>query len=72
LGKNLKDPFLIQDLYNTKKKKSLKSTIMPLTCYICKKELNGISITAKIIDGKTIFLCSHHYQANPYQIVTAE
>jgi hypothetical protein len=35
---------------------------------VCKKELNGISLTAKEINQKTVFLCSHHYKAKPYEI----
>jgi hypothetical protein len=62
------ETFLYQDLYQKGKKKFLNSTVAPLVCYLCKKELNGISITAKVIKGKTIFLCSHHYQPKPYQI----
>ena len=60
--------FLYHDLYQKGKKHILNSTVLPLTCYICKKELNGISITAKMIDSKTVFLCSHHYTPKPYQI----
>lgn len=62
------DLFLYNDLYHKGKKNILNSTVAPLTCYVCKKELNGISITAKIIDDKTVFLCSHHYKPKPYQI----
>ena len=62
------DQFLYQDLYQKGKKNILNSTVVSLTCYVCKKELNGISITAKMINGKTIFLCSHHYSPKPYQI----
>jgi len=62
------ETFLHHDLYHKRTKNILNSTVSPLECYLCKKELNGISITAKIIDGKTVFLCSHHYQPKPYQI----
>lgn len=62
------DQFLYHDLYHKGKKSILNSTVSPLTCYVCKKELNGISITAKMINGKTVFLCSHHCGPKPYQI----
>ena len=64
------DEFLAQDLYMTNKKKFVISDVKPLTCHICKKELNGISITAKPLNGKMLFLCSYHYQSEPYQIVS--
>ena len=64
--------FLYNDLYHKEKKNILNSTVEPLTCYVCKKELNGISITAKTIDGKTVFLCLHHYTPKPYQIAFRE
>ena len=63
------DTFIVQDLYLKHEKKIIKSDVKPLTCHVCKKELNGISITAKMHDGKTVFLCSHHQAAEPYQIV---
>ena len=62
--------FIAQDLYVKPEKKLIKSDVKPLTCYVCKKELNGISITAKILDGKMIFLCSRHYQSDPYKIIS--
>lgn len=52
----MKEEFLYHDLYHKGRKNILGSTVSPLTCYLCKKELNGISITAKIINGKTVFL----------------
>ena len=64
----MNEEFLYQDIYQKQKKSILNSTVAPLTCYVCKKELNGISITAKMIDGKTVFLCAHHYMPKPYQI----
>ncbi|CUR52197.1 protein of unknown function [Nitrosotalea devaniterrae] len=63
------DIFIVQDLYMKHGKKIIKSDVKPLTCHVCKKELNGISITAKMYDGKMVFLCSHHSAAKPYQIV---
>ena len=63
------DTFIVQDLYIKQGKKIIKSDVKPLTCHVCKKELNGISITAKMYDGKMVFLCSHHQTAKPYQIV---
>ena len=62
------EEFLYNDLYHKGRKNILIYAVSPLTCYLCKKELNGISITAKIINGKTVFLCSHHYRPKPYQI----
>lgn len=62
------DSFIIQDLYLKHNKKLVKSDVQPLTCHVCKKELNGISITAKRFKEKMVFLCSHHYSAKPYQI----
>ena len=67
----MKDSFLFQDLYVNKRKNIIKSAANPLSCYICKKELNGGSITAKEIDSKLVFLCSNHYKANPHQILLA-
>ena len=64
------DAFIAQDLYVKHDKKLIKSDVKPLTCYICKKELNGISITAKILNGNMIFLCSRHYQSDPYEVVS--
>jgi hypothetical protein len=63
------DNFIVQDLYLRHEKKIIKSDVKPLTCHVCKKQLNGISITAKMFNGKMVFLCSHHYLAKPYQIV---
>lgn len=64
------DTFIVQDLFLPHVKTLIKSQVMPLTCYVCKKELNGMSITAKIVNGKTIFLCSHHLKSNLQQIVS--
>ena len=64
----MKNEFLFQDLYLGKNKSIVKSVVTPLSCHMCKRELNGISITAKSIDGKLVFLCSHHYEAKPYEI----
>jgi len=64
----LKNEFLFQDLYLKKSKSIIKSVVSPLSCYVCKKELNGISLTAKKVNGKMVFLCSHHYQTEPYKI----
>ena len=63
------DNFIVQDLYLKQEKKIIKSDVKLLTCHVCKKQLNGISITAKMFNGKMVFLCSHHYLAKPYQIV---
>ena len=63
------DSFIIQDLYLKRGKNLVKSDVKPLTCHVCKKELNGISITAKTLNGKMVFLCAHHYASKPYRIV---
>lgn len=63
------DNFIVQDLYLKHEKKLVKSDVKPLTCHVCKKELNGISITAKTFNGKMVFLCAHHYASKPYGIV---
>lgn len=65
----MRDSFLFQDLYVDKRKNIIKSVANPLSCYVCKKELNGGSITAKEIDGKLVFLCSKHYRVKPHQIL---
>ena len=65
------DSFLLQDLYVDKRKDIIKSTVSLLSCYVCKKELNGASITGKEIDGKLVFLCSKHYRSKPHQILLA-
>jgi hypothetical protein len=64
------DTFIAQDLYVKHEKKLIKSDVKPLTCHVCKKELNGISITAKILKGNMVFLCSRHYQSDPYDVVS--
>ena len=64
------DRFIAQDLYVTQQKKLIKSDVKPLTCHVCKKELNGISITAKMLNGNMVFLCSRHYQSDPYEAVS--
>ncbi|SMH70718.1 protein of unknown function [Candidatus Nitrosotalea okcheonensis] len=66
------DSFLVQDLYLKHRKKMIRSDVQPLTCHMCKKELNGISITAKMVSGKMVFLCSHHYASKPYQVVLVD
>ncbi len=62
------DSFIIQDVYIPHGKKLVRSDVKPLVCHVCKKELNGISITARSIDGKMVFLCSHHYAFDPHKI----
>ena len=64
------ETFIAQDLYISHGKKFVKSDVKPLTCCICKKELNGISITAKVLNGEMVFLCSRHYDSQPYQVVS--
>lgn len=51
-------------------KKFVKTDVTPLMCYVCKKELNGISITAKMLNGELVFLCARHYDSKPFQIVS--
>lgn len=66
------DDVLVQDLYMPRQKKIVRSDVKPLTCHVCKKELNGLSIAAKVLNGKTIFLCAHHYYSSkPCQITLA-
>jgi hypothetical protein len=65
---NMAESFIVQDLFMPHEKKLVKSDVKPLTCHICKKELNGISITAKVLNGEMVFLCSRHYQSNPYLV----
>ncbi len=60
--------YTLHDIYIPKNKKLITSEVKPLACYICKKELNGVSITGKTVNGKTMFLCSYHFKANPYQL----
>ncbi|MDE1843593.1 MAG: hypothetical protein KGH95_08095 [Thaumarchaeota archaeon] len=62
------DSFVIQEVYVSHGKKTVRSDVKPLLCHVCKKELNGISITAKNIDGKMVFLCSFHYAFDPHKI----
>ncbi|MDE1769288.1 MAG: hypothetical protein KGI28_01875 [Thaumarchaeota archaeon] len=62
------DVFIAQDLFVRPQKKLIKSDVKPLTCHVCKKELNGISITAKVLNGNMVFLCSRHYKSDPYVV----
>lgn len=64
------DTFLVNDLFVPSSKIVIKSIVRPLNCYICKKELNGLSITAKVINGKTVFLCSTHVTSGLQNIVS--
>lgn len=57
----MSDTYIVQDLYVQKEKAHVRSDVKPLTCDICNKELNGLSITAKRKNGKMVFLCSYHY-----------
>ena len=61
---------IVQDFYMTRDKKFVKTDVKPLICYVCKKELNGISITAKMLNGELVFLCAHHYDSKPFQVVS--
>lgn len=62
--------YLAQDFIIGSDKKFIKTDVKPLTCHVCKKELNGISITAKVLNGELVFLCSRHFDSKPYQIVS--
>ena len=64
------ETFIAQDLFFQNDRKTTKSSTKSLTCYICKKELDGISITGKNIKGKTIFLCSSHFESTQQQIIS--
>ncbi len=58
------DTFISHDIFMHKGKQLIKSDTSPLHCFICKKELNGNSITAKSMKGKLIFLCGACYKLN--------
>ena len=64
------DIFIASDLYMKPEKKLIKSDVKPLTCHVCNKELNGISITAKMLNGNMVFLCSRHFLSDPYEVVS--
>jgi hypothetical protein len=64
------ESYIAQDFYMPHGKKFIKTDVKPLTCHICKKELNGISITAKVLNGELVFLCVNHYDSKPYQVVS--
>lgn len=63
------DAFVIHDLYMPTKKMLIRSAIEPLTCYVCKRELNGVSITARAISGRTVFLCSAHLDSDLQELL---
>lgn len=62
------DTFIVQDLYVKLEKRLIKSDVKPLTCYVYKNELNGISIAAKTLKENMVFLCSRHYPSGPHVI----
>ena len=64
------ESYIAQDFYIPYSKKFVKTDVKPLTCHICKKELNGISITAKMLNGELVFLCAHHYDSKPCQVMS--
>ncbi len=66
---HMADSFIIHELYLKHGKRLVRSDVKPLICHVCKKELNGMSITAKMLNGKMVFLCAHHYASDPYRIV---
>ncbi|MDE1762690.1 MAG: hypothetical protein KGH88_00390 [Thaumarchaeota archaeon] len=52
---------LFQDLYFSKKKTQVKSTVKEAACVICDKSLDeGISVTAKKMGQKMRFFCQYH------------
>lgn len=58
------DNFIIHDIYVPNHKTSLQSVTSPLKCHVCKKELDGVSITARVVDGKAVFLCPVHLKVS--------
>lgn len=59
------DQFILHDLYLTNRKAVLCSEPKPLICLVCKKDLSGMPITARVVNGKTIFLCPAHLKVGP-------
>jgi len=56
------DNFLFQDLYFSKKKQQVKSTVKEAACIICDKSLDeGVSVTAKKMGQKLRFFCQYHF-----------
>jgi hypothetical protein len=52
---------LFHDLYFSKKKAQVRSTVMEAACSICEKSLDeGISVTAKKTGMKLRFFCQYH------------
>ncbi|NHI02894.1 hypothetical protein DYY67_0015 [Candidatus Nitrosotalea sp. TS] len=52
---------LFQDLYFSKRRASVKSTVKEATCTICDKGLEeGTSVTAKQVGQKMRFFCQYH------------
>ncbi|MGI0102509.1 MAG: hypothetical protein ACREA7_07945 [Nitrosotalea sp.] len=52
---------LFQDLYFSKRRTSVKSTVKEAMCTICDKSLDeGISVTAKRVGQKMRFFCQYH------------
>ncbi|MDE1765394.1 MAG: hypothetical protein KGI27_03850 [Thaumarchaeota archaeon] len=61
-GRNV---LLFQDLYFSKKKVQVKSTVKEAACVICDKSLDeGISVTAKKLGEKMRFFCQYHLPKN--------
>lgn len=55
------DTLLFQDLYFTRKRTEVRSTVREAVCIICKRGLEeGVSITAKKVDGQMRFFCHYH------------
>jgi hypothetical protein len=52
---------LFQDLYFSKRRAPVKSTVKEAMCTICDKGLDeGISVTAKQVGQKMRFFCQYH------------
>ncbi|MDE1829858.1 MAG: hypothetical protein KGI25_06015 [Thaumarchaeota archaeon] len=52
---------LFQDLYFSKKKAQVDSTVREVICEICDTSLDdGVSVTAKRIGQKMRFFCQYH------------
>ena len=56
-----KSQVLYSEMYFGRPSSVLKSSATEVTCQLCKSELReGIGITAKRIDDRTVFVCSKH------------
>ncbi len=64
------DQFIIQDVYLPNHKAVIHSAVKSLTCMICKKEQSGATITARVINGRTVFLCPLHMKIDPKTLLS--